>query len=423
MATFSSLDLAPHLLETVASTSFETPTPPQAHTTPTALKGRDLAAESQTGTGKTAAFVLPVLQRLAGEDANHGKPRVLVLTPTRELAQQIAEVFAELSIFAPKPVWMQTIIGGRSYDIQIDGLEAGVDVVVATPGRLLDLVEGRELDLSHVHTLVLDEADKLLDLGFQDELAAVLDSLQPEHHTMLFSATLPERVQELSERALLDPVVLRIGEEATPVEGIKQRVYQVDRDKRRLLLQQLARKDSWGKTMVFVATRRATENLAAKLRREGVASEALHGDLIQADRMAVLDDFKHGDIHVLIATDIAARGIDVPDLEVVVNFDLPRAPRDFTHRVGRTGRAGRTGLAISFVDHESEAHFRLIEKRTGIRVEREQVPGFELSGPAPAKIKGPPPTKGKRKSKKDKLREAAALQAAPAETAAPEAEE
>lgn len=408
MTRFDTIGLSEPLLRAVEGLGFTAPTPIQERAIPLVFQGRDVVGEAQTGSGKTAAFALPILQRLAVDPLPASVLRVLVLVPTRELALQVAGAFEAFSRFQPTRPKVLAVIGGQPIERQIDSLYAGIDVVVATPGRLLDLQESGYANLSEVHTLVLDEADKLLDLGFAEELQAVLDAVASDRQTLLFSATLPARVLALGQRTQRDPVTVRIDGEQRGVEGISQRVFEVDRDKRRLLLQHLIASESWGQTLVFVATQRATENLAAKLRRTGIRAGALHGGLEQAERVAVLERFKQGRVDVLIATDLASRGIDIPKLFAVVNFDLPRSPRDYVHRIGRTGRAGEAGIAVSFVDHDSAAHLRLIEKRCGVRLAREQVPGFELTGEAPQRKKGPAPVKGKRKSKKDKLREAAA---------------
>jgi len=411
------LELSEPLLRAVAELGFAAPTPIQERAIPLVGAGHDVVAEAQTGSGKTAAFALPILQRLALDPLPH-MLRVLVLVPTRELALQVASAFRSFARFQPKAPKVVAVIGGEEIERQIAALCTGVDVLVATPGRLLDLVERESAQLSSVHTLVLDEADKLLDLGFTEELDALLGALGEERQTLLFSATLPEKVLALRERITRDPVTVRVDEEQVGVEGIHQRVIEVDRDKRRRLLQHLMQSECWGQTLVFVATRRAAENMAAKLRRDGVKAAALQGALEQSERVDILRRFKRGALRVLVATDLASRGIDIPKLYAVVNFDLPRSPRDYVHRIGRTGRAGEKGLAVSFVDHETAAHFRLIEKRSGARVPREQVPGFELTGEPPPRTKGPAPVKGKRKSKKDKLREAAAREAAACEAEA-----
>jgi len=407
MTAFDDLGLSDHLVRAVQAQGYAAPTPIQERSIPPIMTGIDLAAEAQTGSGKTAAFVLPILHQMTAAVSSKARKEVavLVVTPTRELALQIAETFKLLGQFAESPPEVLSVIGGISIDDQCGTLASGVDIVVATPGRLLDLIEREAIQLDKVGTLVLDEADKLLDVGFNDELTVLLAALPSQRQSLLFSATLPQKVLTLSARVLNDPTVLRIDEQRTSVATIEQRVYQVAQDKRRLLLQQLLGGEAWGKTLVFVATQRAAGNLAKKLRVDGFRAVELHGGLDQPDRLFALECFRSGRAPIMVATDIAARGIDIPLLGAVINFDLPRAPVDYVHRIGRTGRAGASGVAITFVDHETDAHLRLIEKKNHLMLDRLQVPGFELADAPPTKTKGPAPKKGKRKSKKDKLRE------------------
>ena len=409
--TFDSLGLSAHLLRAVEHCGYEAPTPIQARSIPHIAEGADVAAEAQTGSGKTAAFVLPILQKMTALTTGSAPKSVgvLTITPTRELALQIAETFKSLGQFSESPPKVLTIIGGTSIDDQVAALCAGVDIAVATPGRLLDLMERKAININQVHTLVLDEADKLLDVGFNDELTLLLGALPPQRQNLLFSATLPQKVLNMSARVLSDPTVVRIDEQPTSVSTIEQRVYRVDPDKRRLLLQNLLKAEPWGQTLIFVATKIAATNLAKKLRVAGFRATELHGGLEQEDRIFALKRFKSGKAKIMVATDIAARGIDIPQLGAVVNFDLPRAAADYTHRIGRTGRAGASGIAITFVDHETEAHLRVIEKKNHLMLPRLQVAGFEMVESSAEKKKGPPPEKGRRKSKKDKLRERQAL--------------
>ena len=409
---FDSLGLSAHLLRAVQTQGYDVPTPVQQRSIPHIISGVDLAAEAQTGSGKTAAFVLPILHKMAADTAVSAPQLVgvLTITPTRELALQIAETFKRLGQFSEPPPKVLTIMGGTSIDDQVTALAAGVDIAVATPGRLLDLMERKAINISQVHTLVLDEADKLLDVGFNDELTVLLDALPPQRQNLLFSATLPQKVLNMSARVLNDPTVVRIDEQPTAVATIEQRAYRVDRDKRRQLLQHLLKAESWGQTLIFVATKIAATHLAKKLRVAGFRATELHGGLEQEDRIFALKRFKSGKAKIMVATDIAARGIDIARLGAVVNFDLPRAAADYTHRIGRTGRAGKSGIAITFVDHETEAHLRVIEKKNHLMLPRLQVAGFEMvESSAEKKKKGPPPKKGRRKSKKDKLRERQAL--------------
>jgi superfamily II DNA/RNA helicase len=407
MTSFDSLGLSAHLLRAVQAQGYEAPTPIQQRSIPHITAGSDLAAEAQTGSGKTAAFVLPILQKMDSitTESTPVNVGVLTITPTRELALQIAETFKLLSQFAEPPPKVLSIIGGVPIEDQISSLSSGVDIVVATPGRLLDLMERESININHVHTLVLDEADKLLDVGFNEELTILLDALPTQRQNLLFSATLPQKVLNIGARVLNEPTVLRIDEKRTSVATIDQRVYQVDRDNRRILLQHLFQAEQWGQTLIFVATQRGATNLAKKLRVDGFPATELHGGLDQSERVFSLKRFRSGKTPIMVATDIAARGIDIPLLGAVVNFDLPRAPVDYVHRIGRTGRAGESGIAVTFVDHETEAHLRLIEKKNHLMLTRQQVPGFELEDSSTEKTKGPAPKKGRRKSKKDKLRE------------------
>jgi ATP-dependent RNA helicase RhlE len=375
---FSELGLCPELLQAVAEAKYAIPTPVQAAAIPPILRAQDVQACAQTGSGKTAAFALPMLQRLLGRAAASDR-RVsgLVLVPTRELAMQVAEAFRSLGRYLPRRIKVLTVIGGVSLNPQMMALRGGADVVVGTPGRLLDLAEHNAVRLSEVATLVLDEADRLLDEGFADELTRVLALLPDGRQNLLFSATFPPAVRSLAEVLLRDPVRVDVAAVATTLPDIQQRSIVVDPQRRTQLLRHLIRHHGWERTLVFVATKYATEHIALKLHRLGFAARALHGDLSQGARTQALADFKSGSVRVLIATDVAARGIDVADLAAVVNFDLPRSTADYVHRIGRTGRAGASGVAVSFVSAATEAHFRLIEKRNRFRLERERVSGFE----------------------------------------------
>ena len=406
---FSELGLSPELLQATVEANYVTPTPVQVAVIPAILRGQDVRARAQTGSGKTAAFALPMLQRLLGRTAADDRQvSGLVLVPTRELASQVGESFRAFSRYLPQPIKVLTVFGGVSINPQMMALRGGADIVVATPGRLLDLADHNAVRLSAVSTLVLDEADRLLDEGFADELTRVLALLPDRRQNLLFSATFPPAVQSLSELLLREPVRIDIVDTAETAPDIQQRSIAVDPERRTQLLRYLIEHHGWKRTLVFVATKYATEHIALKLQRLGFSAAALHGELSQGARTWALADFKVGRTQVLIATDVAARGIDVTELPAVVNFDLPRSADDYVHRIGRTGRAGAQGVAVSFVSAATEAHFRLIEKRNRFRLEREQLPGFEptaaTSTPAGPGAGG---VKGKRKSKKDKLREAA----------------
>ena len=375
---FSELGLCPELLQAVAEAKYAIPTPVQVAAIPPILREQDVQACAQTGSGKTAAFALPMLQGLLGRSAANDRcVSGLVLVPTRELAMQVGEAFRSLGRYLPQPIKVLTVFGGVSINPQMMALRGGADIVVATPGRLLDLADHNAVRLSDVSTLVLDEADRLLDEGFADELTRVLALLPDRRQNLLFSATFPPPVQSLAELLLRNPVRIDVATVAATLPDIQQRSIAVDPERRTQLLRHLIQQHGWERTLVFVATKYATEHIALKLQRLGFAARALHGDLSQGARTKALADFKAGRVRVLIATDVAARGIDVVDLAAVVNFDLPRSTADYVHRIGRTGRAGASGVAVSFVPAAMEAHFRLIEKRNRFRLEREKVRGFE----------------------------------------------
>ncbi len=403
---FSKLGLLESMQRVAEAVGYQEPTPIQTQTIPLILEGMDLIAQAQTGTGKTAAFALPILQRLNSLTTRPtpNSPRVLVLAPTRELAQQVADTFEEFGKYLPRPIGVAAVIGGEDIRYQLRHLEQGVDIVVATPGRLLELVREKEIFFDELLCLVVDEADRLLALGFAEELAQVLDVLPKNRQSLLFSATYPKKVEKLTEQVMQNPSYINVIGDVPTVSNITQRVIEVNHLNRRPLLMHLLREEGWKHVLVFVSSKRAAHNLAVKLRRDGIQADAFHGDLDQDERTFVLSQFKNRNVRVLVATDIAARGINIQDLSTVVNYDLPRSPVDYIHRIGRTGRAGADGVAISFIDYNDRTHFALIEKRTKVRVDREQVPGFELTGTAPEKKKGLLPVKGKRPSKKDKAR-------------------
>jgi superfamily II DNA/RNA helicase len=437
---FDVLGLQPVLLRAAAAAGWVQASAIQAAAIPAILQGRDVLGQAPTGSGKTAAFLLPLLQRLLDTPgATDERPRLLralVLAPTRELAVQIG---AAAHALAPQ---LKTVVavGGLSINPQMLALRGGAHLVVATPGRLLDLTRQNALRLTDLSMLVLDEADRLLEAEFADETQRVISLLPRRRQTLLFSATLPDSVQALAQRVQQHALRLQTGAgaaepgdastpatqqtptapasqatqlQADPQPDIDQRAVVVDTARRAALLRHLLHTEVWPRALVFVATQYAAEHVADKLRQAGVAAAALHGDLSQGRRSQVLTDLQSGQLAVLVATDLAARGLDVVQLPVVVNFDLPRSATDYTHRIGRTGRAGASGVALSFICADapgSEAHFRLIEKRQQKRVVREQVAGFEplaIAPPLPVDSTGG--VKGRRKSKKDKLREAAAL--------------
>ena len=417
---FDSLGLAPALVQAAARSGFSTPTPIQAAAIPAILQGRDLRGSAQTGSGKTAAFSLPLLQRLTEQREGPRRVRALVLVPTRELAGQVGDTMHDLAQHLPERLKIVTAFGGVSINPQMMSLRGGADIVVATPGRLLDLVEHNALRLDAVAMLVLDEADRLFDLGFAEELGRILELLPKRRQNLFFSATFPPAIQALADGMLRDPAIVDVQGEPGTAPDIVQRVIEVDASRRTQLLRHLLEQheNEWDRVLVFVATQHAAQTVAEKLYRNGIYAVPFHGDIAQGTRSNILSQFKQSRWDVVIATDLAARGIDIAQLPVVVNYDLPRSPTDYIHRIGRTGRAGERGLAISFVSAATEAHFRLIEKRNGLRLPRERVEGFEPTETAPPVVdaSGTGGIKGKRPSKKDKLRAAAAKAAAATKT-------
>jgi ATP-dependent RNA helicase RhlE len=432
---FASLGLSPALVHAARELGFAAPTPVQAEAVPAILRGADVQAQAQTGSGKTAAYALPLLHQLAQLPMGGYKRqlRALVLVPTRELAQQAGELLQDLAMRQAgptgKPLRVQALYGGVSINPQLLALRGGADLVVATPGRLLDVVRHNGLQLDQLRQLVLDEADRLLDLGFADELTELLALLPAERQTLLFSATFPAAVQSLADALLREPLRILIDAQQQTPASIEQQLIAVDVNRRTTLLQHLVEKKGWKQVLVFVASQHGAEQLANKLYSRGVYATAFHGGLSQGARRQVLEEFKSGRWDLLVTTDLAARGLDISGLPVVVNYDLPRSPVDYTHRIGRTGRAGSSGLAISLVSAETLPHWNLIAKRQGLLLEAETVAGFEPSQPLdsaatqpsrPGKL--PPGTggiKGKRPSKKDKLRAAAAAAGNPDSAGSP----
>lgn len=391
-----------------ALSQFDEATPVQVAAIPAALAGRDLLVTARTGSGKTSAFVLPILESWLS--AVRSKPKrlhALILVPTRELAAQVREVMQGYARELPERIKVVSAVGGVSLNPQMMALRGGADVIVATPGRLLDLVDHNAVSLEEVGTLVLYEADRILDLGFADELSQILLMLPDERQNLLFSATFPEKMESIARDFLRDTKRIEIESEPEEIPDIEQRAIRVDKAKRTPLLRRLIAEEKWERVLVFVGRKYTADHVADKLHRNGIEALSLHGDLSQGARSEVLRDFKSGEIQILVATDLAARGLDIVKLPVVVNYELPRSPADYIHRIGRTGRAGEKGLAVSFVTAESTAHFNLIEKRNGLSLAREVIAGFEPTDLVP-KASGTGGVKGRRKSKKDKLREAAA---------------
>ena len=409
------MGLAPALQSAVADMGLYAPTPVQQQAIVPALQGRDVWATAPTGSGKTLAFALPLVQQhvLRPRQTNFRRPvRTLVLVPTRELALQVGDVFTHLGY--PLKLKVAVVYGGVSINPQMMGLRGGADMVVATPGRLLDLVDHNAVHLKDVQQLVLDEADRLLDLGFADELQRVLALLPAQRQTLLFSATYDGDVQALAQGLLRDPKRVTVEAVEAQAPDIHQRAIAVDEKKRTALLRHLMAENGWKRVLVFVATRYACEHVANKLYKAGIFATAFHGEMSQGARQQVLDEFKAGRWDVVVTTDLASRGIDIAQLPVVVNYDLPRSATDYTHRIGRTGRAGARGEAVSFVTAQAQQHWQLIRKRERLALALEVVPGFEPLDEVPQPVPGNGGVKGKRPSKKDKLRASQAQSAAPA---------
>jgi superfamily II DNA/RNA helicase len=408
---FSKFKLSKSILKAVEKKGFTKPTEIQESVIPLVLEGKDVIAKSQTGSGKSASFILPILESfIVKREGKKAKIKVLILTPTRELTLQIERLFREFSQFMEYRPKVVSFIGGKEISEQLYKVQQGCDILVATSGRFLDVLSKKQMNLSFLEYLVLDEADKMLGMGFLEELDAVLQALPTKRQNLLFSASYPSKMQLLASKVTSDGVEVSIENEQEIVQTIKQRVIEVPRDQRGPLLRALLKKHKYKSVLVFMANKRATDNIAEKFRKYGYGAASFNADLDQEIRDETLLAFKEKKVQILFATDIAARGLDIDDIECVVNYDLPRSPADYIHRVGRTARAGKDGCAISFIDYESAEHFKLIEKRSSIKLEREVIEGFELIGEAPKKVKGPAPVKGKKKSKKDKLRELKALE-------------
>ena len=405
---FSKLQLSAPILQALQENNYVKPTPIQEKVIPLVLEKHDIMAKAQTGSGKSASFVLPVLE-LWSKNVSEGKAKikVLVLTPTRELTLQVAEYFSTFGTHLPRKPKVVSVIGGESIGDQLFAIQKGCDILVATSGRFLDVLRKKQMNLSHLEFLVLDEADKMLNLGFAEELDLILEAIPTQRQNLMFSATYPQKMLDIASKITQTPVEVSFEDEAPTVEKIVQRVIEVNPENRGPVLRLLMKKEKWKTVLVFMTNKRATDNIAEKFRKRGYLAESFHGDLTQEDRNYTLEQFKAKKIQILFATDLVSRGLDIDDISCVINYDLPRSPADYIHRIGRTGRAGKAGLAVTFIGHEEQEHFKLIEKRSNIKLEREQIKGFELKGDAPIKEKGKAPVKGKRKSKKDKLREQA----------------
>lgn len=374
---FDSLGLRADLLRAVATQRYGRPTPIQSQAIPVILAGHDLLAGAQTGTGKTAAFVLPLLQLLAEKGHPQRHPRALILTPTRELAAQIGERVHAYGIHLS--LRSTVIFGGVGMQPQINQLRRGVDILVATPGRLLDHAGQRTLDLSRIEILVLDEADRMLDMGFIHDVRRIINLLPERRQNLLFSATYSDDMRHFSESLLQRPKLIEVARRNTAAETVIQTAYPVDKARKRDLLAHLFHREDWQQVLVFTRTKAGANRLAEHLGREGIAATAIHGNKSQSARTRALDEFKRGAVRALVATDIAARGLDIAQLPQVVNFELPNVAEDYVHRIGRTGRAGAGGQALSLVSHDEMVLLKGIQRLLGRQITLNPVAGFEPS--------------------------------------------
>lgn len=393
---FTDLGLAPSLLKAIEEKGYTQPSPIQEKAIPQVLKGKDVLASAQTGTGKTAGFTLPLLDILSKKQkSGHRKVRALVLTPTRELAAQIYENVKEYSTHID--IRSSVIFGGVNQNPQIATLRKGVDVLIATPGRLLDLHNQKVLSLQHVEILVLDEADRMLDMGFQRDINKIMGFLPKKRQNLLFSATFSKEIKALAQGILHQPVLVEATPENSTVDAIIQRVYKVDKARKTELIIKLIKEGNWSQVLVFTRTKHGANNLTKRMLKAKIEAAAIHGNKSQGARTKALAGFKDGSVEVLVATDIAARGLDIPLLPHVINFELPNIPEDYVHRIGRTGRAGAKGEAISLVCIDEKAYLRDIEKLVGIPIPSEEKEGFEPDPnikPEPVKKKGNNRNKG-----------------------------
>tara|TARA_B100000767_G_scaffold61307_1_gene57105 strand:+ start:532 stop:1761 length:1230 start_codon:yes stop_codon:yes gene_type:complete len=371
--TFSVLD--ERLQRSIQELGYKKPTEVQEKTVPLITGNNDVMVRAQTGTGKTAAFALPLLQKLLTKEANHANVSVLVLTPTRELAQQVYKNFCEYAQFTD--IKTAVVHGGVSTKTQISQLNDGVDVLVATPGRLLDLINSAHVDLAYITTLVFDEADRILDLGFKDEIDLITAKLPLKKQTLLFSATFVDQIYLLSKNILQSPSIIEIDNKNTVANNIQQTIYAVDDDRKRELTSFLIGSKNWQRVLVFTRTKQSADFLAKEMIKDGIKSAAIHGDKSQGARDKALKQFKEGSIRALVATDVAARGLDIKNLFYVINYELPYNAEDYVHRIGRTARAGDSGLAVSLVTAKEEWLLKAIEELLEITLLQEWLPGYE----------------------------------------------
>ncbi len=404
---FSDLGLLPELLRAVADKGYDSPSPIQVQAIPAVLAGRDVLAGAQTGTGKTAGFVLPILQRLVADTArgSHPAPRALVLTPTRELAAQVAESARNYGKYLKLRIIQ--VFGGVNINPQISSLRTGCDVLVATPGRLLDLAQQRAVDLSKVQVLVLDEADRMLDMGFIPDIRRIIKLLPAKRQNLLFSATYSDDIRSLAERLLHDPLSIQVAPRNAPIELVEQRAYRVQKEQKRHLLVHLIQEGQWRQVLIFTRTKHGANRLTQQLEGAGIRAAAIHGNKSQAARVKALDLFKRGQVTALVATEVAARGLDIKELPQVVNYELPNVPEDYVHRIGRTGRAGALGEAISLVSADEGSLLRDIERVLKRSIPTVPTPAFKIAettvpsagqGTRPAPAQGRPQAQGRQQA-------------------------
>ncbi len=382
---FQDFNLHPSVMSGVRAMGYTTPTPIQEKAIPPVMEGRDVLGQAQTGTGKTAAFVLPILHRLMS--GPQGRVRALIISPTRELAEQTRQAVADLG----RHTRLQgvAVYGGVSADQQIRKIRNGSEIVIACPGRLLDHMYQGHIDLSEIDVLVIDEADQMFDMGFLPDIKSILKCILKPHQTLLFSATMPDDIRKLVREVLHDPITVQIGH-AAPVSSVSHSLYPVSQEKKPALLKELLQKTPTQSVLVFTRTKHRASNIAQQLARSGFNAACLQGDLSQQRRQATIDAFRRGTLKILVATDIAARGIDISKISHVINFDMPDTVDAYTHRIGRTGRVDRTGEAYTFVTREDGALVRSIERVLKAQIERKSVPGFECNEPmAPAPERSP----------------------------------
>jgi len=380
--TFDNLGLSTDLLRAVAEQGYTQPTPIQQQAIPAILEGQDVFASAQTGTGKTAGFTLPLLQRLSttNPDKGYRTPRALILTPTRELAAQVGDSVKTYGKYLS--LRSAVVYGGVGIDPQIQMLRRGVDILVATPGRLLDHLGQKTLDLSQIEILVLDECDRMLDMGFIHDIRKILAKLPPSRQTLMFSATFSKAIQQLANTLLKSPTLIEVAPRNTAAEQVEQVVHPVDRDRKRELLSYMIGFHNWQQVLVFTRTKHGANRLAEQLAKDGLKTTAIHGNKSQAARTRALSDFKQGKVRVLVATDVASRGLDIDQLPHVVNFELPNVPEDYVHRIGRTGRAGKEGRAVSLVCKDEYPLLENIERLLNQTLAKDVISGYEPTSPA-----------------------------------------